>query len=236
MVIAAIDITSPRGALATRLADAVLRRWPAEVQAVGVRGSVAHGDDADTSDVNLVVLTHRPRTGPKPTLRKVEGTPVELEVRTADEALARARQLTPRWPLLADRYMTTFPLHDPKDCFAEQREAHRNLLTEARPAEFTQLARHNWATANGARQRAIRLTQWFDTDAALVMVSDARVHAALVAGLLTRTWFRNAADAVKRTGVAAADMQELGAILKYQAEELAARGRPVDGTIGALFD
>jgi predicted nucleotidyltransferase len=236
VVIEEIDTTSPRGALALRLADAVQRRWPSEVQAVGVRGSLAHGDDTDTSDVNLVVLTHRPRSGPRPTLRKVEGIPVELEVLAADEALVKARQLTPRWPLLADRYMTTFPMHDPKGCFAELREAHQNLLGEARPAEFTQLARHDWATANGARRRAIRLTQWCDTEAALVMIADARVHAALVAGLLTRTWFRNAADAVKRTGVAAADMRELGAILKYQADELAARGRPVDGTVGALFD
>ncbi|GIF02875.1 nucleotidyltransferase domain-containing protein [Actinoplanes siamensis] len=235
-MIGAIDTSSPRGALAVRLGNTVLHRWPAEVKAIGVRGSVAHGDDTDSSDVNLVVVTYRPRTGPKPTLRKVDGIPVELEVLAAEEALVQARQLTPRWPLLADRFITTFPLHDPKACFKEQREAHQNLLGEARPAEFTSLARHNWAAANGARQRAIRLTQWYDTDAALVMITQARVHAALVTGFLTRTWFRNAADAVKRTGVAAADIQELGAILKYQADELAARGRPVDGTLGALFD
>ncbi|KUL35758.1 nucleotidyltransferase domain-containing protein [Actinoplanes awajinensis] len=231
-----IDASSPRAALAVRLSDAVRSRWPADVHAVGIRGSLAHGDDSETSDVNLVVLTLRPRTGPKSSLRKVDGVPIELEVLTADEALAQARQLTPRWPLLADRYMTVYPLHDPTGCFKEHREAHQDLLAEARPAEFTQLARHNWAIANGARQRAIRLAQWHDTDAALVMIAQARVNAALVTEFLTRTWFRNAVDAVKHTGVAAADMQELGAILRYQAEELAARGRPIDGTLGALFD
>ncbi|WIM95404.1 nucleotidyltransferase domain-containing protein [Actinoplanes oblitus] len=231
-----IDTTSQRAALAGRLCDAIQHRWSAEVRAVGVCGSVAHGDDNESSDVDLVVITYRPRTGPKPAMRKVDGIPVDLRVLCAEEALAGARQLTARWPLLADRYMTTFGLHDPKDFFKELREAHQHLLTEARPAEFSQLARHNWAVANGARQRAVRLTQWYDTDAALVTIAEARVHAALVAGFLTRTWFRNPADAVKRTGVAAADMQELGAILKYQADELAARGRPVDGTLGALFD
>nr|WP_189328897.1 nucleotidyltransferase domain-containing protein [Actinoplanes ianthinogenes] len=231
-----IDTTSLRGALADRLADAIQHRWAAEVQAIGVAGSIAHGDDTDSSDVNLVVVTYRPRTGPRSTLRKVDGVPVDLRVLAAEEALAEARLLTARWPLHADRYMHTFPLHDPKDFFKELREAHQNLLTEARPAEFSQLARHNWAIANSARQRAVRLTQWYDTDAALVTIAEARVHAALVAGFLTRTWFRNQADAVKRTGVAAADMLELGAILKYQADELAARGRPVDGTLGALFD
>ncbi|GIF10402.1 nucleotidyltransferase domain-containing protein [Actinoplanes teichomyceticus] len=231
-----IDTSSPRAALAIRLSDAIRRRWPADVQAIGVRGSVAHGDDSQTSDVNLIVLTYRPRTGPKPTLRKVDGIPVELRVLAAGQALIQSRLLTPRWPLLADRYLTTFALHDPTGCFQEQREAHQHLLTEARPVEFTQLARLSWATANGARQRAVRLTHGSDTESALVMIAEARVYAALVAGSLTRTWFRNVADAVKRTGVAAADMQELGAILKYQADELAARGRPVDGTLDALFD
>ena len=60
------------------------------------------------------------------------------------------------------------------------------------------------------------------------MIAESRLHVALVTGLLTRTYFRNAADAVRRTGVAGADMQELGAVLKEQAGELSARGQPVD--------
>ncbi|WP_328461430.1 nucleotidyltransferase domain-containing protein [Actinoplanes sp. NBC_00393] len=230
------DATTPRGSLAIRLRDVIQTRWAADVQAIGVRGSVAHGDDTDSSDVNLVVVTYRPKTGPKPTLRKVDGTPVELQVVTGEDGLGQARVMTPRWPLQADGFITTYPLYDPKDWFTDQREAHLTLLAEARPVEFSQLARHNWAIANGAHARAVRLAQWYDTDAALILMAEARLHAALVAGLLTRTYFRNAADAVKRTGVAAADMQEIGAILKYQAEELTARGRPVDGTLGALFD
>jgi predicted nucleotidyltransferase len=235
-VIEGIDTTTPRGSLAIRLRDTIQQRWSADVQAIGVHGSVAHGDDADSSDVNLVVITYRPKTGPKPTLRKVDGVPVELQVMCAEEAMGLSRVLTPRWPLLADGFITTFPLYDPKDWFADQREGHLTLLAEARPVEFSRLARHDWAVANGAHARAVRLAQWYDTDAALVLMAEARLHAALVTGLLTRTYFRNVADAVKRTGVAAADMQELGAILKYQAEELAARGRPVDGTLHALFD
>ncbi|BBH64305.1 hypothetical protein ACTI_09900 [Actinoplanes sp. OR16] len=231
-----LDTTSVRGSLAIRLRDAVQHRWPAEVQAVGVRGSVAHGDDVDSSDINMVVVTYRPKTGPKPTRRRVDGVPVSLAVITGEEGLGQARALTPQWPLVADGYLTTFPLYDPQDWFTDQREAHLTLLSEARPVEFTREARHNWALASGAHARAVRLTQWYDTDAAMVLMAEARVHAALVAGLITRTYFRNEADAVKRTGVAMADMQELDAILKYQAEELTARGRPVDGTLGELFD
>ncbi|GAA4948210.1 nucleotidyltransferase domain-containing protein [Actinoplanes utahensis] len=235
-MIAELDASTPRGSLAIRLRDAILERWPAEVKAVGLCGSMAHGDDTDSSDVNVIVVTYRPKTGPKPTQRRVDGIPVDLRVVTAEEGLGQARSLTPNWPLLADAFITTFPLHDPEDWFKDRREAHLNLLSEARPMEFTGLARHNWAIAGGAHTRAARLAQWYDTDAALILMAQARLHTALVAGLLTHTHFRSTVDAVKHTGVAAADMQELGAILKYQAEELTARGRPVDGRLGALFD
>lgn len=231
-----IDIHSPRGKLATRLRDVIERRWPAEVQAIGVHGSLAHGDDHDSSDVNMLVVTYRAGAGPAPALRRVDGTLVDLEVVAGDEGLRRARELTSRWPLEADRYVTTRPLHDPRGWFARLRDTHLARLAEARPPEFTALARHNWALAAAAHGRAVRLAEWYETDAALVMIAEARLHAALVTGLLTRTYFRNAADAVKRTGVAGADMQELSAVLKEHAEELAARGRPVDGDLGALFD
>jgi hypothetical protein len=68
------------------------------------------------------------------------------------------------------------------------------------------------------------------------MLAEARLAAATVVGLLTRTYFRNGADAVRRTGVASADLTELGTILRDQATDLADRGRPVDGTISDLFD
>lgn len=231
-----IDVTTPRGDLAARLSELILRRWSADVLAVGVHGSLAHGDDQDGSDVNLLVVTYRPDAGPRAALRKVDGTLVDLEVVAGDEGLRRARLLTPRWPLDADRFVTTRSLHDPHGWFGEQRDVHLARLAETRPPEFTGLARHNWEMASAAHARAVRLAEWYETDAALVMIAEARLRAALVAGLLTRTYFRNAADAVKRTGVAGADIQELASVLKTQAEELTARGRPVDGALSALFD
>ena len=231
-----LDVAGPRGYLATRLRDVIQRRWSAEVRAIGVHGSLAHGDDTDGSDVNLVVVTYRPNAGPRPTLRRVDGILVDLTVVTAEEGLRRARELTPRWPLVADRYLTTRSLFDPHGWFAEQRDAHLGKLAETRPGEFSALARRNWCVASAAHARAVRLAQWYDTDAALVLMAEARLHAAMVAGLLSRTYFRNRADAVKRTGLAGADMQELAALLTSQAEELTARGRPVDGNLAALFE
>lgn len=226
---------NPRWDLATRLRDLLLRRWSAEILAIGVHGSMAHGDDADGSDVNVVVVTYRMSSGLHAALRRVEGMLVDLTVTTADDGLHRARELTPHWPLVADRFLTTKSLHDPRGWFGRQREAHLTKLAEARPAEFSALARHNWCVASSAHARAVRLGEWYDTDAAMVLMAEARLHTALVAGLLSRTHFRNRADAVKRTGLATVNMTELGSTLKAQAEDLTARGRPVDGSLADLF-
>ncbi|BFU42926.1 nucleotidyltransferase domain-containing protein [Krasilnikovia sp. MM14-A1004] len=230
------DAANPRGHLATRLRDVIARRWSAEVRAIGVHGSLAHGDDSDASDVNLVVVTYRSGAGPRPALRRVDGILVDLTVVTADEGLRQARELSADWPLVADRYVTSRALHDPHGWFAAQRDAHLSRLAETRPAEFSGLARRNWCRASAAHARAVHLAQWYETDAALLLMAEARLHAALVAGLLSRTYFRNRADAVRRTGLAGADMTELSAVLKSQAEELTARGRPVDGSLAALFE
>ncbi|WP_309246148.1 hypothetical protein [Verrucosispora sioxanthis] len=68
------------------------------------------------------------------------------------------------------------------------------------------------------------------------MLGEARLGAATVSGLLSRTYFRDAGDAIRRTGLAGADMTEVGAVLARQSAELTARGRPVDGTIDDLLD
>ncbi|MET8148099.1 nucleotidyltransferase domain-containing protein [Actinoplanes sp. NPDC049668] len=230
------DLANPRWHLAIRLRDVILRRWSADVRAIGVHGSMAHGDDSDSSDLNLQVVTYKPNAGPHATLRRVDGILVELSVGSADDGMRRATELTPRWPLEADRYLTTRGLHDPRGWFGAQRDAHLARLAETRPAEFSGLARRNWCVASAAHARAVRLAEWYDTDAALVLLAEARLHAAMVAGLLSRTYFRNRADAVKRTGLAGADATELAAVLHTQADELTARGRPVDGPLGALFE
>lgn len=230
-----IDPDNPRWLLAGQVRDAVLRRWSADVLAIGVYGSMAHGDDTGSSDVDLIVVTYRPDTGPRSVIRRVDGILVDLTVVSADEGLRHARELSPRWPLTADRYLTTRALHDPRGWLVRRREAHLDRLAEARPAEFTGLARQAWCLASAAHARAVRLADWYDTEAALLLLGETRLHTAMVIGLLSRSHFRNAADAVRRTGMAGADMTELHTVLSKQAEDLTARGRPVDGPLSSLF-
>jgi hypothetical protein len=213
----------------------VRRRFSADVLAVGAHGALAHGDDAEDSEVHLVVVTYRPGEGPRPATRRIGGVVVDLGVIGADQYLGHARTLSTGWPLAADQYLTTLPTYDPDGWYPLLRDTHIARLAEAGSGEFTALAREAWYGAYAAQVRAHQLATRHDIDAGLVALSEARVGAAVVDGLLTRTYFRDAPDAVRRTGLAGAPMAELAERLAAQAAELAKRGRPVDGTVDDLF-
>src|SRR5688572_27432728 len=104
--------TNPRLAIAERITASLLRHYPGEIHAIGAHGAVAHRDDNDDSDLALTVVTYRAGGGPAPTGRRVDGVIVDIDVLSAEGMLALACTLTPSWPLLADRYLTTLPLHD----------------------------------------------------------------------------------------------------------------------------
>ena len=227
--------SNPRWAVADRVAEALRRRWSRELQAVGVHGSLAHGDDTESSDIDLVAVTRQSKAGPSPGTRRVDGVIVDLAVVTAEEYLRHARTLTTSWPLVADQYITTKPLHDPDNWLPRLRDTHLAQLAGTEGHVFASLAREAWCRAARAQAKARRLAEWYETDAAMLVLSEARLGVALVDGLLTRTYFRNSADAVKKAGVAASHIYELGERLATQAAELARRGRPVDGTVDDLL-
>ena len=224
-----------RWALAEEVTSALRDRWPSEISAVGVYGSLAHGDDDHADEVDLVVLTQRPGTGPRPGTRRVRGTVVDIGVAAADDYLGSAQTLSMSWPLAADRYLTTRPLYDPHGWHPRLRNAHLARLAEAGPTEFAALAREAWCQAETAYEKALRLAEWHDTTGALLTFAAARLDTALVEGLLTRTYFRDGLDAVRRTGLGDADLTEVGERLRGQAHELARRGYPVDGTVADLL-
>jgi hypothetical protein len=225
---------NPRWAVASRVAEALRARWGLDLQAVGVFGSVAHGDDTESSDVDLVAVTRTLRRGPTPGTRRIDGVIVDLGVISADEYLRHARTLTTSWPLVADQYITTRPLHDPDVWLPRLRDAHLARLAAAESHVFASLAREAWCQAMTAQAKARRLAERYDTDTAGVVLGEARMGVAIVDGLLTRTYFRNTADAANRAKVASAHIYELGERLVGQAKELARRGRPVDTELDDL--
>jgi hypothetical protein len=221
--------------IAEEIADQVTRRWPAEIMAVGAHGALAHGDDRGGTDVDMVVVTYRPGQGPTPTSRRIDGLIVDLNVISADEYLSHARTLSTRWPLAADQYLHTRVLFDESRWHERIRDTHLSRLAEASGREFTALARESWCTAFSLHAQAVKSTEWYDTDGALLLLGEARTAAAVTEGLLTRTYFRNSADATRQTDLAGADMVEVRDRLAKQAGDLAKRGRPVDGGVADLF-
>jgi hypothetical protein len=153
---------------------------------------------------------------------------VECGVISMEEYLELARTLSTTWPLAADQYVTTKSIFDPEGWHDRLRDTHLGRLAQADAAEFTALAREAWAPATTTLSRALRLAARDDTDGALLTLGEARLAAALVEGLLSRTYFRSSAEAVRRTGLGAAGLRELDNRLAGQAEELANRGQPVD--------
>ena len=220
---------NPRWAVAERVTKALLLRHPDNIHAIGVHGALAHGDDMDGSPVAITVITHRVDLGPQPSGRRISGVIVELDSYSIDMGKAMASILSQSWPLQADRFLTATPMYDPSGWHDEVRDLHLAFLANAKAEEFAALARQAWCRASVARNRAIRLAVWHDTDGAMQALGEARLAAALTHGLLTRTYFRDSGDAVRRTGLGDVGLGELDERLDAQALALEKRGHPVDG-------
>jgi hypothetical protein len=229
-------VDNPRWAVAESVAAAVLHRYPTDVLAIGVHGSLAHGDDVDGSDVDLVVVTHRAGAGPQPRTRRVSGVIVDCGVIAGDEYLRHAATLSTTWPLAADQYLTTKAIYDPDGWHDRLRDAHLTRLAKAGAAEFAALAREAWGPARSTVDKALRLATRYDTDGAMHLLGEARLAVALVDGLLRRTYFRGSADAVRRVGTGDSGLAELGEHLTRQADELAERRVPVDVAAAAWLE
>ncbi|MGH3662558.1 MAG: nucleotidyltransferase domain-containing protein [Micromonosporaceae bacterium] len=225
--------STPPWHVAEDVADAVQRKWSADIAAIGVHGALAHGED--TGSVDLVVITYRDGAGPTPATRQIDGVIVDLGVIGGDKYLRHARTLSTSWPLAADQYLTTKPLFDPDGWHDRLRDTHLARLAEATGREFAALAREAWCHASSLCSKARRLAEWYDTDGAVLVLSEARVATAVVDGLLTRTYFRDSVDAVARSGLAHAHVDELTEKLATQSAELQRRGRPAEGEISDLL-
>ncbi|MGH3658193.1 MAG: nucleotidyltransferase domain-containing protein [Micromonosporaceae bacterium] len=225
--------STPPWQVAEEVADAVQRKWSADVAAIGLHGTLAHGED--TGSVDMVVVTYREGAGPRPATRQIDGVIVDLGVIGGDRYLRHARTLSTSWPLAADQYLTTKPLFDPDGWHDRLRDTHLARLAEATGREFAALAREAWCHASSLHAKARRLAEWYDTDGAVLVLGEARVATAVVDGLLSRTYFRDSVDAVHRTGLDHMHVEELGDKLAALAEDLTRRGRPAGGDVTELL-
>ncbi len=140
------------------------------------------------------MVTRYPRSGPIPGTRRIDGVIVDLGVIDADEYLRHARTLT---HVVAAGGRPVH--HDPHRCTIPTAGS-PGYATPTWPISpgptghvFASLAREAWLRAQEAQARARRLAEWFETDAAMVVLAEARLGVAMVEGLLTRTYFRDSA-------------------------------------------
>lgn len=226
---------SSRWAIAEQVGHALRQEWGSRLLAVGVHGALAHGDDDDGASVDIVAVTRKPYANAPSGARRIDGVIVDLSMISEPEYLRHACTLTTSWPLLADRYISTRAVIDPDGWFAELRNTHLAFLAQIDDGAFASLAREAWCRAQSAQIHARRLAERHEHEASMAILGEARLAAALVHGLLTRTYYRNRADAVRRARVATANVYDLGERLIRFAQDLAARGRPVDGDIADLI-
>jgi hypothetical protein len=180
------------------------------VLAVGLHGDGArrggHGTaEAGATDLEVSVITTGEEAQVPARALRYQGLVIDVVAIPADAYLDEAAEIGPLWPLAADQYLNHQPLYDPTDFFGKLRGAHQEAIASSPPQAFLTAAGYDLAqlAAWEARARADELSG--DLAGALLAVKEGAMLAALVVGLIRRTPYRDAGDALK----AAATMTDL---------------------------
>jgi hypothetical protein len=176
-------------ALGRELAARLLQRHGEDaIVAVGLHGPVARGED-DGAALDVAVVTAGPEVQVPDRILRHRDVVVDLAAIDQQAYLDEAAHVGPAWPLAADQYVRTLPLHDPDGFFGRLREAHERGAREAGDEVFRAAAGYDLAQALEQEATARRAERAGDTVAALFAVREAAVLAALTLGLLYRmTW------------------------------------------------
>ena len=115
--------------LANSIEEALLRKWD-DVEAVGLFGSVARGDDTQWSDLDMICIV---KSGKDDLFFMYGKIPVWVEVWSKDYIARKIRQdeLGPEWPISVNKWFEVIPLYDPHGIFQELRG-----LAESLPESF----------------------------------------------------------------------------------------------------
>jgi hypothetical protein len=189
--------------VARELAERLLATHGQEaVLAIGLHGSGARRDghgtvEAGATDLEVSVITTGEEVQVPARALRYQGLVIDVAVIPADVYLDEAAQIGPLWPLAADQYLHHEPIYDPTDFFGKLRDAHQEAIASSPPQAYLTAAGYNLAqlAAWEARARADELSG--DLPSALLAVKEGAMLAALVVGLVRRTAFRDAGDALK---------------------------------------
>jgi hypothetical protein len=189
--------------VARELAERLLAaHGQAEILAVGLHGTGARRDGhgtlaAGATDLEVSVITTGEDAQVPARALRYQGLVIDVAVIPADLYLDEAVQIGPLWPLAADQYLHHQPIYDPTDFFGKLRDAHQEAIASSPPQAFLTAAGFDLAqlAAWEARARADELSG--DLPAALLAVKEGAMLAALVIGLVRRTAYRDAGDALK---------------------------------------
>jgi hypothetical protein len=189
--------------VARELAERLLAAHGQEaVLAVGLHGTGARRDGHGTmasgaTDLEVSVVTTGDEAEVPARALRYQGLVIDVSVIPADLYLDEAGQIGPLWPLAADQYLHHQALYDPTDFFGKLRDAHQAAIASSPPDAFLTAAGFDLAqlAAWEARARADELSG--DLPGALLAIKEGALLAALVVGLVRRTLYRDAGDALK---------------------------------------
>jgi len=191
-------------ALGRELAGRLLQRHGEDaIVAVGLHGPVARGED-DPTGLDVAVVTAGPEVQVPDRVLRHRGLVVDVAAIDQAAYLQEAGHVGPAWPLAADQYVRTLPLHDPGGYFQRLGEAHRRGAAETGEEVFRAAAGYDLAQALEQEALARRAERSGDAVAALFAVREAAVLAALTLGLLYRMTWPDVAAALR--GAAAVTM------------------------------
>jgi hypothetical protein len=184
-------------ALGRELAARLLERHGEDaIVAVGLHGPVARGED-DGAELGVAVVTADAKVQVPDRVLRHRGLVVDLAAIDQQAYLDEAAHVGPAWPLTADQYVRTLPLHDPGGFFERLRQAHERGARETGDEVFRAAAGCDLAQALDQEAAARRAERAGDAVAALFAVREAAVLAALTLGLLYRMTWPDAAAALR---------------------------------------
>ncbi len=177
-------IHDQRVAIAQEIAGQILNRYGRDIVGIAVYGSVAKGEDAEHSDVELWIAT-TDQVASRDVLCIYQGVSVELYYGVAQEFLADAQHVDPYWPLRADMRRSLLVLYERDNFFDKLRQAAAALPEE----EFHEALRVQMLRLRELVGKLRNAQAQQDRYGVLALARDMTFGVALLIGLANRRYY-----------------------------------------------